>query len=180
MLMHMKTKLQTLSMAVMASFLFAGCDYIQGDATHVVPAVRKPVPIAANINDMKWLVGRWENVSLEARYFETWKEVNETTMYGESGSITGTDTVIDETISLEQRGNDLLYIPTVKNQNDGQPVSFKLAAIAGNSFVFENPEHDFPQKITYMQKPSGILLAKISGKMNGKPHTAFFPMNKVQ
>lgn len=177
----MKKQYFTIALAITTSALLSSCDMFQKeDGTHATKATSKPIPVSASINDLKWLVGSWESVSLEEKSFENWKEVSETTLLGESGTIKGSDTVISETISIEQRGNELFYIPTVKDQNNGEPVSFKLSQASNGTFVFENAAHDFPQKITYTQKAPNILLAKISGKLNGKDHAVLFPMNKVQ
>jgi len=172
-----------LSKSVMTLSLMslASCNPSEKENTTITKAITIPAPVAATINDVKWLVGFWQNVTVEEKYFEQWTQVNETTLSGQSGSIKGTDTTITATVTIEQVGNDLLCTPVVKNQNDAQPaVSYKLTAITGNgnSFVFENPAHDFPQKITYTKKSANILLAKMSGKINGKPHTELFPRNK--
>ncbi|WP_307293758.1 hypothetical protein [Flavobacterium sp. SORGH_AS_0622] len=44
--------------------------------------------------------------------------------------------------------------------------------------VFENPKHDYPQKITYTKGPNNTLTAEISGKLNGKPSSEKFVMTK--
>ena len=167
-------------MAIISVLALAGCNPATKDSNQMVRPIQMPKPFTANINEMKWLAGTWQNVSVEQRVFEKWTEVDATTLHGESGYIKGTDTVISETISLEQRGSDIYYIPTVKDQNEGKPVTFKLVSVAGNNFVFENQGHDYPQKITYTRKTPLILLAKISGRLNGKQHTEFFPMNRAQ
>ncbi len=34
--------------------------------------------------------------------------------------------------------------------------------------VFENPQHDFPQRILYRKNPDGTLHARAEGERNGK------------
>jgi hypothetical protein len=68
----------------------------------------------------------------------------------------------------------------VSGQNKGQAVQFKLVETAADSFVFSNPAHDFPDKITYTKKSDNSLLAKISGRINDTPREVQFPMRKVK
>jgi len=88
--------------------------------------------------------------------------------------------MVSETILLEEREGKLLYIPTVKGQNNDQPVPFTLTTAAGDSFVFENPAHDFPGKITYRKTSETTLVAKISGKVNGKEESELFELTKTR
>jgi hypothetical protein len=133
----------------------------------------------ATAKDLSWLAGKWQNTSPEAISYENWTVLNDSTLVAVSGFIKGKDTVVLETVSLEERNGELNYIPTVKDQNEGKPVPFKLIEAAGDSFVFSNPGHDFPDKITYIRKSEKSILAKISGKIQGQDHSEFFPMTKV-
>ena len=47
-----------------------------------------------------------------------------------------------------------------------------------NEFAFENPKHDYPQKIVYKKVSDTNLVATISGKQQGKPSSESFPMTK--
>jgi hypothetical protein len=89
-----------------------------------------------------------------------------------------TDTVHSETIELLWEGDDIFYIPTVKG-NAG-PVRFKLTENNGQSAVFENPEHDFPTKITYENRGDSMLYAKISGMVKGKEVAKEFPLQRAK
>ena len=78
------------------------------------------------------------------------------------------DTVFSESISLELRENELFYIPTVGDQNNAQPINFKFISIENNEIIFENKEHDFPQRIIYKNPESDSLYARVEGNDNGK------------
>jgi hypothetical protein len=158
----------------------AACNDGSDEHTGNAPLPPNTLPPIATIKDLKWLEGKWQNKSAEGIAFENWKITNDSTMAGVSGFINGRDTITQETISLEQRGTKLYYIPTVKNQNEGKPVSFELVETAADSFVFSNPQHDFPNKITYTKKTANTLLAKISGKINDTAREMLFPMQKVE
>jgi len=139
-------------------------------------AQQKSHPIA----QAKWLIGSWKNQSAKTLDIETWKKLNDSTFLGGSYSLAGTDTVSSEQIRLEQHAGKLYYIPTVKNQNNGKAVTFTLTSSNKKQLVFENPEHDFPQKITYTQITKDSLLAEISGLRKGKIKAIQFPMKRVK
>lgn len=127
-----------------------------------------------------WLIGKWQNNSPEGNATETWEKKNDSTFAGKSYFVVGKDTVSSETISLEQNGKVLFYIPTVKDQNNGQPVKFALTSSTSKQLVFENPKHDFPQKISYTQITHDSLFAEISGTTDGKQNFQKFPMTRVK
>jgi hypothetical protein len=130
------------------------------------------------IHDAKWMLGRWENVSPQGTTVEAWKKQNDTLYTGYSHFIVGKDTVFSERLRIEQHGNDLLYIPTVVGQNEGKPVVFKVSLHTKKQVVFENPLHDFPQKISYSHPTKDSLVAEISGTDKGKFRSEKFLMVK--
>ena len=134
----------------------------------------------SELEKANWLIGEWQNNSTEGNATEVWKKKNDSTFVGNSYFVIGKDTVSSETISLEQNGNKLFYIPTVQDQNAGKPVKFTLTSSTSNQLIFENPKHDFPQKISYTKITNDSLMAEISGMMNGKQNSQKFPMIRVK
>lgn len=130
------------------------------------------------LSDAKWLLGKWENQTQRGRMVEEWHKVNDSTFAGRSYMITAMDSIPLESILLRKEGTELYYIPTVKGQNNDQPVKFRLTSSAAKSMVFENPSHDFPQKISYTLEERS-LMAEISGVMNGQQRSRKFPMRKA-
>jgi hypothetical protein len=92
----------------------------------------------------------------------------------------GKDTVILETIQLISRAGQLQYIPSVNGQNHNKPVVFTATDISMDRLVFENQEHDFPQRISYMRLGDDSILAVISGIRNGKERKQEFPLKRVR
>lgn len=130
------------------------------------------------IEKINWLLGSWENKSEEGILSEIWEKKNDSTFIGESYFIREKDTLHSERIEVKQKGEDLLYIPTVKGQNNDKPVTFKLTTSTENEFTFENPAHDYPQKIVYKMVNANSLVATISGKQQGKNSIESYPMTK--
>lgn len=121
----------------------------------------------SKINQMEWVVGKWENLSSNGDLYETWTKINDSTFTGRSFMIAKNDTVFSENISIKFRNNDLFYIPTVRNQNNELPILFKFIAIENGELIFENKEHGFPQRIIYKNPSQDSLYARIEGIEKG-------------
>lgn len=132
------------------------------------------------LDQVNWIIGTWVNQTSRGAIYESWVRSDEKTFTAKSYTLTDGDTIVFETIQLVEEANNLFYIPTVKDQNKGEPVRFKAVAIADLSMTFENPEHDFPQRIKYSKISQDSILAVISGKNKGKETQASFPMKKVE
>ena len=132
------------------------------------------------IKATNWLLGNWENNSADGNLSETWKKVNDSTFQAQSYFIKEKDTLHFESITLQQKGEELPYTATVQGQNNDKPVSFKLTTSTEKQLVFENPKHDYPQKISYNQITTDSLVAKISGIQQGKPSSEQYSMKKTK
>lgn len=130
------------------------------------------------LEKVNWLVGAWGNTTPEGNLTETWSQANDSTLTGKTVFMSGNDTLFTETIEIVQVNDSLLYNTKVSNQNQGKAVSFKASDITDKQIVFENPKHDFPQKITYNKISADSLVAEISGRKDGKESKESFPMKK--
>jgi hypothetical protein len=45
---------------------------------------------------------------------------------------------------------------------------FRLSELKEGAVTFSNPEHDYPQRITYRRESNGTLFARIEGTIGGK------------
>jgi Domain of unknown function (DUF6265) len=130
------------------------------------------------LKTIDWLLGSWENKSENGTMQENWGKINDSLYKGASYFIKEKDTLHKETIGLLQKGDQILYIPTVKGQNNDQPVVFLLTKKTAQQVVFENPNHDYPKKIVYTLITKDSLVATISGTQQGKSSSDSFPMKK--
>jgi hypothetical protein len=114
---------------------------------------------------LHWLAGRWERTNNKPGQSgsETWSGVSAGKMSGFAVTLKGKDTVFVERSTLEIKGDDIFYNALVTGS--AKPVPFKLTSVTDDSFVCENPQHDFPKKISYKLTGNRIY-ATISG--NGK------------
>ncbi len=126
----------------------------------------------------KWFLGNWENVTKESVSREIWTQKNDSTLFAESFTTVEKDTVFYEKVDLIERNDSLFYIVSVRDQNKEKPVSFYLTKSTDKQMVFENPKHDFPNKIEYNKVGKDSVFAKIYGTDKGKEVSVDFPMKR--
>jgi hypothetical protein len=139
-------------------------------------AAQSPRKTLANLS---WLAGCWESRDEGKNLFisEQWMKPAGGMMLGIGRTVKSGKAVDYEFMRIEQRGADMFYVARPKENKED--TSFMLVKWGLNAATFENPAHDFPQRIIYSLRKSG-LFARIEGKNNGKPMGIDFPMKKVQ
>jgi hypothetical protein len=125
-----------------------------------------------------WLPGKWENKTPDGNLLEIWKKTNDSVYDGVSYFIKGKDTLHFEEIQLKQKGENLLYVSTIRGQNDDEPVTFVPKLETEKQLVFENPKNSYPKKISYLNNPNGNLTISISGIQQGKPSSTSYSLKK--
>lgn len=133
----------------------------------------------ANMAKAEWLLGNWENNTPEGNFSENWKKVNDSVFSAESYFATDGDTTFAETVILNEVLGEMAYTVTVPSQNDEKPVHFEMTSIDESQVTFENPAHDFPNKISYRKITNDSIVAEISGKGDNK-ESLKFPMKRKQ
>ncbi|WP_396192138.1 DUF6265 family protein [Flavobacterium sp.] len=134
----------------------------------------------SKIEKANWFIGDWENASDEGSFREIWTKKNDSIYSGLSIVVIEQDTVFYENVSLEQKNDSVFYNVSVKGQNKDEAVSFYLTSSDNDKLVFENPNHDYPSKITYSKVTKDSIVAEIFGLKDGKKITESFPMNRKQ
>jgi hypothetical protein len=114
----------------------------------------------ATVADLGWMSGRWETVSANGEWTEeSWGRPRGGLMLGYSRSGAGERLREFEFLRV-QAGED--GAPTYLAQPGGQPaVPFRMTAHDATSATFDNPAHDFPQRIRYV-RTGDIMVATIS------------------
>ena len=87
-----------------------------------------------------------------------------------------TQVAFSEFMRIETKDGALVYTPRIGSKQT--PVEFRLKSQSEREVVFENPAHDFPQRILY-RRNGDELLGRIEGTENGKTRSEDFPMNRV-
>lgn len=104
----------------------------------------------APVDELAWMSGTWA-VEADGRWTEeSWSPPRGGIMIGHNRSGRG-DAVREFEFLRLQAGED--GVPTYFAQPGGRPpVAFRLVAQDGTSATFENPAHDFPQRIRYVRE----------------------------
>ena len=133
-------------------------------------ALMMPAPALAQTapEDLAWLGGLWES-GPSPWIEERWDEPRGGTLIGHARF--GME---DKALGFEffrvQAGEDGVLV--YHAQPEGRPaVPFRLAAAEGTSVSFENPAHDFPQRIRYER--SGDTLTATLSKLDGSEPQVF-------
>lgn len=129
----------------------------------VVVSAQNKDGIKAEFERLYWLNGGWTQTNITKpgkALVEQWAKSGDYEMKGQATTIQNGDTVYIERITLLIKDNAIYYVADVPQNK--QSIFFKLTSITENGFVCENPEHDFPKRISY--KLTGTQLkATISG-----------------
>lgn len=119
-----------------------------------------------NTNQFEWIVGKWQGYTSDSLIiFEDWNKINASTFSGIGGMIAVNDTVFSERISIFEKENNIYYRADIAENK--LPVDFLYNSSIKDSFIFENPAHDFPQRIVYHFDGKNKLHAYVDGKIKG-------------
>ena len=83
-------------------------------------------------------------------------------MLGASRTIVGGTVREYEHLLIKLENGKLIFTATPSGQ---QTASFTSTSVTDTSFVVENPQHDFPQRISYHRRGAGAdsLIAQVEG-----------------
>lgn len=130
---------------------------------------------------LAFVIGQWEMKTSKGRIIEIWTKNPDNNLSGGSYRINAKgDSLLTETLVIKNIGKDTFYCSSVTGQNAGGEVCFKLISKDNNTYVFENKEHDFPQRIIYQNQGKNNLLAWIEGELNGKTKISTFRYNRIE
>lgn len=129
-----------------------------------------------SFDTLAWISGCWKMEFPKVTVEEQWMKPYGNSMIGMSRTASAKKTNAYEFLRIVQQGDSILYISIPSGQTE---TAFLLTKCTENEAVFENPEHDFPQRIIYHRNDDGSLLAAIDGMQNSKQRREEFPMKKV-
>jgi hypothetical protein len=131
---------------------------------------------ATQPHKLAWLQGCWAMVNQERAVEEQWMAPRGKTMIGTSRTVQGANLVSYEFMMIRQDGDQIAFEVRPSGR---APVIFKASAITDSSVVFENPQHEFPQKIGYRRAGDNAMSAWIEGDRNGESRRIEFPYTQV-
>lgn len=122
-----------------------------------------------------WMAGCWVRESGARRIDEQWMAPRAGIMLGVSRTVRGDTLVEYEHLTIERRGGTLVYRASPSGQ---PPAEFTATSVQAGEVVFENPAHDFPQRIIYRARGTDSLVARIEGPVEGGMRSAEFPYRR--
>lgn len=126
----------------------------------------KNTQMELKMKQLHWLVGEWQrtNEKPERTTMELWELQENGNLKGVGLTTEGDKLVFKEELTLQLSGDKIQYIADVPDNL--QLIAFLLTESNDSKMVFENPEHDFPKKISYERLADDTMKAIVSG--NGK------------
>ena len=138
------------------------------------------MPLAAaerpGVTQLAWLAGCWAEVGAERGTEEHWMQPRGGTMLGMSRTVKNGKTVAYEFMQIREEGDSLVFAAKSSGQAGAE---FRGIKLPPRRAVFENREHDFPQRVIYELTDDGILRARIEGTVNGKEKAIDYPMMRT-
>ena len=97
-------------------------------------------------------------------------------MLGVSRTVVGDSLREYEQVALFQRGGHLIYAATPARQATAE---FTSIAVSDSAVTFENPTHDFPQRVIYRRRGADSLIARVEGMRRGQLRGSDYPYRRV-
>lgn len=124
---------------------------------------------AVSLDALGWMAGSWSGESGGVAMEEHWLPAKGGLMLGLHRDVANDRAVFFEFLRIELKEGVITYWGSPK----GAPATpFQLTELGPRRAVFQNPRHDFPQRITYWLDDSGALHARVDGAEVGRPTSA--------
>jgi hypothetical protein len=125
-----------------------------------------------------WLAGCWELRTATRVVLEMWMPPTGDLMLGGSRTVIGGGVTREfEHLRIRARGDTLVYTAIPSGQREAD---FRSTSVTADAFVFENPAHDFPKKISYRRVTPDSVVARVEGPgPNNTTRGIDFPYRRV-
>ena len=133
-----------------------------GLASWLLAAAMTPASAEAG-NDLAWLAGHWCMGDARDGTDELWLAANDGQLHGLSRTSRAGRIESFEFLRIQPLDGVVTYLA---QPNGRLPTAFRLSASGANWVRFENPQHDFPQRIEY-RRDGERLHAEIAGPGKG-------------
>ena len=132
----------------------------------VTAALALTAPLAAAPDTaLGWLVGDWRTEGPGEWTSEHWEPVRSDTLQGTGQNGKGDQIVSTDRMTIKMRDGTAIFIAS---PNGAPPTEFHEAFRGGQEIIFENPAHDYPQRVRYW-RDGELLMAEISLKDGSQP-----------
>ena len=131
-------------------------------------AVTTLTPVSAEnpqeLADLAWIAGHWSGQTDEIVMEENWMAPSGGVMLGLHRDVRRGQPAFFEYLRITARNGRLVYVASPRGTGTTE---FVLVSLEGQRAIFENLEHDFPQRIIYSRE-GDRLTARVEGMVDGK------------
>jgi uncharacterized protein DUF6265 len=118
--------------------------------------------MASDLDKLSFLAGCWAGPGT----FEIWMKPEGGILMGAGRTVRDGKAVSSEYFHVSETTEGVVLNVQLRLASKSTP--FRATEITAKSVVFENPEHDYPQRIIYRRETNGSLLGRIEGTKDGK------------
>ena len=129
----------------------------------------------ASIAHLSWMSGCWRQDVNGRVVDEMWMPPAGGVMLGTGRTVAKGRVIEFEFMQIREETGRLLFTAKPSGQPEASFPSIKATA---SEVLFENPTHDFPQRVMY-RLDGDTLIGRIEGTQNGKARSVDFPMRRV-
>lgn len=115
-----------------------------------------------DLSQFEFMLGEWEAEFPAGAFYESWTKESDTKFTGAAFTIRDGDSSLSETLSLEiiddgyREGVYYVAIPVLQDTT-----YFQFVDGTNEDAEFQNPEHDFPQRIAYKKVSADELFVVV-------------------
>lgn len=113
------------------------------------------------------LEGVWKSAA-NIVFYEQWEILNDSLVQGVGFGLNQQDTIITERMKMAVHDGTWHFFALVTGQNSGKEIAFRKVECEPDRLVFENPDHDYPNRISYIFHADTSLTARIENMRGNK------------
>lgn len=131
-----------------------------------------------SLTDLSFLAGCWELKANGREINEQWMKPAGGVMLGMGRTVANGQVREYEFTQIRQdKEGEISYVAKPSGQEEA---SFKLVKFQNKEAVFENLEHDFPQRVIYRSQADDSLFARVEGTRNGQLRGIDYPYKRTK
>ena len=149
------------------SFIFAVSSIIANGCSQAPKTDAKATSSKSPLDQLAWIAGDWSSDDGKTITEEHWTQPRGNGMMGMSRTIDVASgrMMFFEYLQITNDQHGIVYLASPSGHQP--PTPFRLIESASNRAVFENLQHDFPQRIIYWREGQ-LLHARIEGPRHGQ------------
>jgi hypothetical protein len=154
-------KISLVAASAMALLSFLGISALPEEK-----AVAEEKALPADLGELAWLAGCWCGGSEGGEEEECWMSPRGTVMPGLHRDVAASGRTFFEYLRIAATEEGVVFYASPGGRTS---TAFPLVHLGVEEVVFENPGHDWPQRLTYRRLPEGSLAVRAEGAGGSQP-----------